>query len=69
MVVALVLRAWPKNVTRRHIVTFLLIIALAIFARFVAFAAQNTDIQRADRSSDQTSKQDRIFADSAIGRS
>ena len=44
MVVRLVLQAEAKNVTRQHIVTFLLILAFAIFARFVAFAVQNTDI-------------------------
>jgi len=43
-VVRLESQAWAKNVTRRRIVTFLLILAFAILARFVAFAAQNTDI-------------------------
>jgi hypothetical protein len=35
-----------KDVTRRRIVTFLVLLAFAILARFVTFAVQNTDLWR-----------------------
>jgi hypothetical protein len=39
-----VLPTGAKAVTRRRIVIFLLLLAFAILARFVAFAVQNTDL-------------------------